>query len=155
FLLGEAFAELLLEFHELLHELAVEPFLLFRELVLGALPLCGFPFFDARELGVALLLERRDHRIYADAEPPSLIGHPLLDALGGLLDRALQLLARRCAKRIPRRDGRALRGPMSHGREWHGQTIVVRRIERANARGVLEGRTQRSLGPGSESQAKG
>src|SRR6266478_584769 len=65
FLLAQALAELVLEFDELLHELSVEPFLLFREQALGSLTLSDLPLLDPRKLHVTLLFERGNHRIDA------------------------------------------------------------------------------------------
>src|SRR5206468_3840352 len=160
FLLAQALAELVLEFDELLHELSVEPFLLFREQALGALTLSDLPLLDPRKLHVTLLFERGNHRIDAETQTASLVRHPTLDAVRGLLDGALELFARRRAKGILRFDGRGRRlglghrGNLDRPGQLHRAAIVVGRVEGAVAQGVLEGGAHRDLRSGSKTQTK-
>src|SRR5207245_4052985 len=56
FLLAKPLAQLVLELHELRHELRVELFAFLDELALGSLALALLPLLDARELCVPLLL---------------------------------------------------------------------------------------------------
>src|SRR5712691_410964 len=156
-LLAQALAELVLELDQLFHELCVESFLLPGELPLGALALTDFPLLDARELRLALLFERRNHRVDAKREPTALIRHPSLDPFRGLLDGALELFARRRAKRILRLHrchsdfGNRGLGSLDLRRPLVRRVDVVGRLE---AVGVFVGGRKRDLRSGAQAQTK-
>ena len=136
----------MLELDELLHELRVELFLLFRESTLGALALADLPLLDARELRVALLFERSHHRIDPKTEPLALIVHPSLDAQRGLLDGALEFFARRRAERTLRLRGRG--GRLDDARGLDSRGLLDLRLDvfgDVETVGVFEGGTHRDL----------
>src|SRR5439155_20797568 len=154
-LLAKALAQLVLELDELFHELGVEFFLFLRELTLCAFALADLPLLDARDLGVALLFEGSDHRVDTEVKPAALIRHPPLDPLGGLLDRALELFARRRAKRILRFD--RLDDRVGRGFRNRDLGSRVRRPDvfgDVEAVGIFEGGRERDLRTWTEAQAQ-
>jgi len=101
-----------------------------------ALALADLPLLDARGLGVALLFERRNHRIDAQAKTATLIRHPALDPLGGLLDCALELFARCGAKWILRFNVRGGALGLPGGRGFRRQ--LGRRVELVAVKRVVD-----------------